>query len=238
LSILFYTIYFHLKNIKNRTGFNKTRFDNFYHFIKNGVVKSHSDSILNSHFLFRNMGGHHLILGTLNDFLTGETLEDSHDERYRQKLARLLVENKGYSKDEIKSRCALPVKAGSHRAIIKVDFKIVLSDRTCMIVKYGPGSLVTRQRPVLAASRLLESYQIPIAVVTNGEDADVMDGSSGKVIYSGLEAIPSKTQLLQYVAYTDFAPIPAKRAEMESRIVYAFEIDGACPCDDTLCRLE
>lgn len=187
---------------------------------------------------FKDMAGHHLILGTLNDFLTGETLEDTHDEQYRQKLARLLAENRGYSKNEIKPRCDLLVKAESHRAIIKVDFKIILSGRTCMMIKYGPGSLVTRQRPVLAASRLLEPYQIPIAVVTNGEDADIMDGSSGKVIASGLEAIPARTELLQYVANADFAPISAKRAEMESRIVYAYEIDGSCPCDDTLCRLE
>ena len=38
--------------------------------------------------------GHHLILGELIDFITGETLQDTHDERYLQKLARLLVEQK------------------------------------------------------------------------------------------------------------------------------------------------
>ena len=45
--------------------------------------------------------GHHLILGELIDFITGETIQDTHDERYRQKLARLLVEHKGYVKKEI-----------------------------------------------------------------------------------------------------------------------------------------
>ena len=32
------------------------------------------------------MDGHHLILGELTDLITGETLTDTHDERYRQKL--------------------------------------------------------------------------------------------------------------------------------------------------------
>jgi hypothetical protein len=183
------------------------------------------------------MNGHHLILGELTDFITGETLQDTHDERYRQKLARLLAEEKGYSKDEIIPRSDLTVAAGEHRAVIKVDFNIILSEKICMIIKYGPGSLVTRQRPTLAASRLLAPYQIPVAVITNGEDADIMDGGTGKIIGSGLSAIPSKTELIQRIEQAGFEAIPAKRAEMESRIVYAFEIDGACPCDDTVCRL-
>ena len=49
------------------------------------------------------MDNHHLILGELVDFITGETLTDTHDERYRQKLAKILVTYKGYHKNEIKS---------------------------------------------------------------------------------------------------------------------------------------
>ena len=37
------------------------------------------------------MGGHHLILGKLTDFISGEILDDTLDERHRQKIARLLV---------------------------------------------------------------------------------------------------------------------------------------------------
>lgn len=189
------------------------------------------------------MKGHHLILGQLTDFITGEILTDTHDERYRQDMARLLVNQKEYLKEDIHPRCDLMVTAGDKRAIIKVDFKIILSDafqkkepKIGMIIKYGPGSLVTRQRPVLAMSRLLAPYQIPAAVITNGEDADVMDGETGNLISSGLESVPSRPELLQIIKKARFEAISAKRAELESRIVYAFEIDGACPCDDTVCR--
>jgi len=184
------------------------------------------------------MDGHHLIMGKLTDFITGEILKDTHDERYRQKLAHLLVESKGYRKTDIIPRCELLVTAGDHKqALIRVDFKVSLSGRACMIIKYGPGSLVTRQRPSLAASRLLEAYQIPFVVVTNGETADILAGASGKVISSGLEAIPSRTELGQLTAGSPFDSISKKRAEMESRILYAFEVDGCCPCDDSVCRL-
>ena len=184
------------------------------------------------------MAGHHLILGELIDFITGDILKDTHDERYRQKLARLLVEKKGYHKKEIEPRFELLVKAGKNKAIVKVDFIITISGKACMIIKYGPGSIVTRYRPALAASRLVAPYQVPVVVVTNGEDAAVLDGETGNVISSGLDSIPLKSELLKRVAKSDFKSVAADRAELESRIIYTFEVDGSCPCDDTICILE
>lgn len=183
------------------------------------------------------MVGHHLILGELNDFITGETIKDTHDERHRQKIARLLVNRKGYLKNDLKSRKNLLVRAGENRAIIKIDFSINLSGKVCMIIKYSPGSIVTRHRSLLAASRVLTSYQIPVAVVTNGEDAEVLEGASGRVISRGLETIPAREQLIEMVAQNNFRRIPPERAEMESRIVYCYEVDGSCPCDEDICKL-
>ena len=181
--------------------------------------------------------GHHLVLGELSDFITGETLEDTHDERYRQKIARLLVKRQGYDKADIEPRCDLIVTAGEKRAIAKVDFSVNLSGKICMIIKYGPGSLVTRHRPALAASRLLAPYQIPVVVVTNGENADIINGASGKLISKGLDSIPARSELMTRIANERFVPVSGEQAERESRIFYAFEVDGSCPCDDTVCRL-
>lgn len=172
--------------------------------------------------------GHHLILGELVDFITGETIEDTHDERYRQKLAKLLVQKKDYSKNDIKSRYEIPVSADTKKAMVKIDFTITLSNKICMIMKYSPGSLVTRHRPALAASRLVASYQVPIVVATNGEDADILDSYTNEVISSGLESIPDREQLAKRVADNPFEQISSRQVEMESRIIYAFEIDGCC----------
>ncbi|MBU0986894.1 MAG: type I restriction enzyme HsdR N-terminal domain-containing protein [Proteobacteria bacterium] len=181
--------------------------------------------------------GHHLVLGNLADFISGEVIPDTHDERYRQKLARLLVNRKGYLKKEIEPRRVLKVSAGDKCALVKIDYVVHISGRTGMIVRYGPGSVVTRRRPALAASRLVAPYQIPIVVVTNGEDAEVLAGASGNVIALGLESIPARSDLICEVANMAWVPISAEQAEIESRIVYAFEIDDSCPCDDTICRL-
>jgi hypothetical protein len=183
------------------------------------------------------MGGHHLVLGEITDFLTGEILEDSHDERHRQAIARLLVQHKGYRKDDIEPRCRLLVQAGDKKAIINVDWKVALAGKVAMTIKYGPGSLVTRHRPALAASRLISGCQVPVVVVTNGRDADILDGSTGKVSASGLASIPTRRELLAKIADFPFQPISPKRTEMESRILYAYEVDGSCPCDESICRL-
>jgi len=183
------------------------------------------------------MKGHHLILGELEDFITGEILEDTLDERYRQKIARMLVSEKGYAKNEIIPRSRVTVTAGEKKGSVPLDFRVQINSRTGMIVKFGPGSLITRHRPVLAMSRVAESYQIPVAVVTNGEDADVLGGKTGEITGSGFAAIPDRILLENIMASAAFETISPKRAEMESRIIYCYDVEGSCPCDTDICRL-
>jgi hypothetical protein len=74
-------------------------------------------------------------------------------------------------------------------------------------------------------------------VVTNGEDAEILDGSSSKVLSRGLDMIPSKTELHEMTDRFDFNLIPGEQAEMESRILYCYEVDDSCPCDEDVCKL-
>ncbi len=185
----------------------------------------------------QSMNGHHLILGELVDFITGETLKDTHDERLRQKVARLLVNQKAYLKTDIEPRKELLVKADAKTAILKIDFVVTLADKACMVVKYGPGSLVTRRRSVLAASRLIAPGQVPVAVITNGKDAEIMKGASGEIIAQGLDSIPAKPDLEKIAASDAFMTISDEQTEMESRILYCYEVDDSCECDDDICRL-
>ena len=183
------------------------------------------------------MGGHHLILGKLNDIVTGEILDDTLDERYRQKLARILLEEKGYAKQDIIPRYKIIAEASDKRAALNIDFIVKPSAHYLMLIRFGPGSLITRHRPALAFSRTAVSYQIPVVVVTNGEDADILDGSTGKLVESSLNAIPHKETLMSQ--YRDFVPktVGDKARSLELRILYAYEVDGSCPCDDTICKI-
>jgi hypothetical protein len=183
------------------------------------------------------MKGHQLIMGELVDFITGETLKDTHDERYRQKIGRLLVNRKGYLKTDILPRKSLTVRADEKKAILKIDFVITLAGKICMIIKYAPGSLVTRRRAALAVSRLIAPYQVPVAVVTNGEDAEIVKAASAEIIAQGLDSIPAKADLQKIAANEASITISDRQAELESRILYCYEVDDRCECDNEICRL-
>ena len=183
------------------------------------------------------MNGHHLILGELTDFISGRTLDDTLDERHRQQIGRYLVQTKGYEKSNITSRHELTFEVDGRCARLLVTYTIALGRRIGMIVQYGPGSLVTRHRPALAMSRLLDQYQVPIVVVTNGEQADILNGDSGQQMGTGLEEIPNRAQLAGICSRRIWTTISEERAEKESRILMAFEVDDSCPCDDNVCTI-
>lgn len=184
------------------------------------------------------MEKHHLVLGETTDFITGETLVDTHDERERQKIAKFLVEVKKFSKTDV-SRCVkLPLTVDGDSDTVVIDFVIRIQKRTVLVVKFGPGSIVSRQRPVIAAARLLEPYIIPYAVISNGRDAIVMETVSGKVIGKGLEAILSKKEIEKSMEQMVFDTLSKEKVDKEKRILFCMEVlsERECECENT-CHL-
>lgn len=184
------------------------------------------------------MGGHHLILGEIEDYLTGEILSDTHDERYRQKVARFLVERKAFHKEDLTPRVPINLEVSGKHAKIWLDLIVCVDEWVAMLVKYAPGSLTTRHQVAIAASRLLAPYQVPISVVTNGIDADVLSNFSGNVVARGLDGIFSRKSLANHLLSHRKITVAARHREMAARILYAYEVDGRCPCDDTVCEFE
>jgi len=179
-----------------------------------------------------------LILGETVDFITGETIVDTLDERARQKIAQLLVEEKGYLKDEIEVRQQITLIVDGNRGSSKVDFVIRVAGKAFMIVIFGPGSLVSRERSTVATARLVEDYEVPFAVVTNGEGAHVLETSSGKMVAEGLDKIPSKPEALRKLEMITFEKLSEERIEKEKRILYTFDVLAKCECDESVCNLQ
>ncbi len=173
---------------------------------------------------------HHLIYGTLFDFLTGEELTDTDDERLRQQLARFMVEKKGYAKEELTPRLYIDTLFTRHFVRSTIDLTVILSGKQFMIIRYGPGSLVSRERAAIAAARVLNpNYHIPLAVVTNARDAELIDTVSGEIIETGLDSIPDRSAAEQLMPTLTFPPRPEeKRLERELRILNAFDIERCC----------
>jgi hypothetical protein len=108
-----------------------------------------------------------------------------------------------------------------------------------MVIKFGPGSLVTRERPALAAARILDEYQIPVTVVTNGEDAEVLDTDSGDLIATGIDAIPDKASALKRLEKITRNRPSSDQIEAEKRIISAYDyLEHSLECDDDWCETD
>ncbi|MCL7486932.1 MAG: type I restriction enzyme HsdR N-terminal domain-containing protein [Desulfobulbaceae bacterium] len=174
--------------------------------------------------------GHHIVYGTLHDFLTGEELPDTDDERYRQQLARFLVQEKGYAAGELQPRLTVETQFNNQFVRSVIELTVRMADRRVMLVRYGPGSLVTRERPAIAAARILDpAYRIPLAVVTNCRDAELLDTGTGKVLDSGMGGIPDREKLAGMLATLQFEPFVDEHArEREARILNVFDVEVCC----------
>jgi Type I restriction enzyme R protein N terminus (HSDR_N) len=173
---------------------------------------------------------HHLIYGKLIDYLNGEELTDTDDERIRQRLCKLMVEEKGYPRDLLTPRLRIDTLFSRCFVVSTIELTVSVNEKQFMILRYGPGSLVSRERAAIAAARVLcPDYRIPLAVVTNGEDAELLDTRTGKICGYGLDSIPDHATALKMLEQLLFLPpLDATRRERELRILNAFDVERCC----------
>ena len=174
--------------------------------------------------------GHHIVYGILQDFLTGEGLPDTDDERYRQQLARFLVKEKGFDVDELLPRLTIETLFNDQLVKSVVELTVCVAGRRVLVIRYGPGSLVTRERPAIAAARILDpEYRIPFAVVTNLRDAELLETKTGKVLGTGMKSIPDRKKLVEMMGGLEFESFPDEMGrEREARILNAFDVEVCC----------
>ena len=173
---------------------------------------------------------HHLIYGTLKDYLTGEERTDTDDERIRQELCRMMVEDKGYDVDQLTQRLSIETLFSTSFVTSTIELTISHQGKKSMILRYGPGSLVSRERSAIAAARcLIPDHQIPLAIVTNGRDAELLDTRTGKILGYGLHSIPSRENLGKILKKTCYLqPLEGDKKERELRILNAFDLERCC----------
>ena len=164
----------------------------------------------------------------ITDFVTGREVPNVGAEENRQAVEKLLVEEKGYLQEDIKVDVdiAITVAGEPYRSQIDLVVSADGGQTRFMVIKCAAGSLGSREREIVAAARLLEEYQIPLAVVSDGRTAIVLDTVSGKKIGNGLNAIPTRRQALTQLK--SYAPVgfPKERLEREKLIFRTYDIEN------------
>jgi hypothetical protein len=163
--------------------------------------------------------------------LVPSSCETINEEWVRKKVLAHILWTKGYLLDEIEEEIPLDLDTGQETFHLKVSLIIRLQGRRLILIKCGPGSILARERAALALSRLLMEYQIPLTVVTNGEEATLLDTLTGETLDCGSDIIPDKDRLLALMKDLKFTPLPEKRLRLEKQILAAFEglgLHGEC----------
>lgn len=160
---------------------------------------------------------------SLVDYLSGTEILFSNRDNIRQKLVKTLVEEKGYRKEDISLDREIRFEIEGREVCSPVDISIGFGGKTFMVFKCASGSVVSRERQIIAAARLLEDYVVPFAVVTNGINIELLDTISEKVIGDSMKLIPSRQELLENSGDLTLKSAKKKKLVYEQRILYTYD---------------
>ena len=159
----------------------------------------------------------------LKDYVTGKEVPNVGAEENRQSVEKFLVEEKGFQKGDLEIDAPLEIDIRGEIYRATVDIVVTLGDRRLMAVKCAAGSIGSREKEILSAAKLLEGYQVPLAVVSDGRTATVLDTCSGKTVGEGLDAIPSRADLADRFDAEDFQPVPENRLEQVKLVFRSYD---------------
>jgi hypothetical protein len=153
------------------------------------------------------------------DYITGKTVPNVGTEEIRQRVEKFLVEEKGFSKEDIAVDTDIAVDIDGETYVSQLDLLVSVEDKKVMVIKCAAGSLESREREVVSAARIFAARPLPRAVVTDSRTAVVYDTVSGKKIGRGLDVIPSFSQARALLS--DFqAPAFSDKKKKKEKIIF------------------
>ena len=164
----------------------------------------------------------------ITDFVTGKDVPNIGAEENRQAVERFLVEKKGYLKEDIQIDVDIQMTVAGELYRSQLDL-VVSTDggkTRFMVIRCAAGSLGSREREIVAAARLLDNYQIPLSVVSDGKTAIVLDTVSGKKTGEGLDAIPSKDAAIKILESLELQSLPMDRRKKEKLIFRTYDSEN------------
>ncbi|MEW6585787.1 MAG: type I restriction enzyme HsdR N-terminal domain-containing protein [Nitrospirota bacterium] len=140
----------------------------------------------------------------------------------KQIVLEVLVQ-KGYRIEEIELNPEYRIQLSDCEATVGIDFVINLPEGNFMVIKCSSSAIESWERYAAAFARIAKDYQIPFAMVTDGESARLIDVLKGTVVGRSLDELHARPQAAEKMKNFQKIPCPENRREREKRIVYAFE---------------
>lgn len=140
-----------------------------------------------------------------------------------QMIWEMLIKEKGFNPEEIEINPEFRLQLSNCEANVSVDFIINLSSVSFMAIRSVSTAIESWERYIVAFARSVKDYQIPYAMVTDGENARIIDVLSGSLISDSIKGLFNRQEASNLIKDFKKIPCPAKILEKEKRIVYAFE---------------
>jgi hypothetical protein len=157
------------------------------------------------------------------DFITGQTVPHVGAEANRQQVERYLVESKGYRREDVVVDAPIDVEIDGEVYRSAVDLIVQIDDRPLIAVKCAAGSLGSREREIISAARLLATPPLPLAVVSDGVNATLLDVMTGKKKGEGLASIPDRTEAIGLIRAEPATPISPDRLAREKLVFRSYD---------------
>jgi hypothetical protein len=157
------------------------------------------------------------------DFITGREVPDIGAEANRQAVERLLVEEKGYRREEVEVDVPIAFNIDGVPYRSRVDLAVRVDGNLILAIKCAAGSLGSREREILAAARLMAEGPVPLALVSDGRNAVVIDVRRGEKLGEGLAAVPNRRRGRQLAAGANCPPLEGERLKRERLIFRSYD---------------
>jgi hypothetical protein len=161
--------------------------------------------------------------GTLRDYLTGEEIDETTFEEFRQALVRLLVEEKGYPREQIRAKVKLTYCIDGEEFERPLDFVVYDENgRPIFVVIFCAGNVGSFERETVCAGRLIEGGPVAYALVTDTMNASLMDVRTGEVAATGMNAVPDWDSLLDMVRKANPQPLTDEQRQRQTRVFHTY----------------
>ena len=135
----------------------------------------------------------------------------------------VLTKDKAFHPDEIQVNQQFVVKLPGTETRATIDFIISLEKTNVIVVLCVSAGIVSWERYAIAFARAIADYQIPYAVITDGEEARISDVLSNSSRLISVQDLFTREDAYMRMSNFQKVTLPEKRRDMERRIILAFE---------------
>lgn len=141
----------------------------------------------------------------------------------KQIVYETLIEEKGFHPEEVLIDPQFILRLSTAEATASIDFMLILEGINFMVIRCVSSGIESWERSVIAFARAITDYQIPYAVITDGEQAKVIDVINNVFVQKSIQELITRQEALSLKKDFQKIPFPDKKREKETRIIYAFE---------------